>query len=57
MNKYSGIAGLDAKTGAVTWQRSAIGKISDMYLMERKEGTNVALLIDSQDVKKLRIAE
>lgn len=48
---------MDAETGAITWERSAIGNIGDVHLMNRKEGTNVALVIDSTDAKKTRVAE
>ena len=47
----------DALNGDMKWERSAIGKISDIHLISRKEGTNVALVIESSDVKKTRIAE
>ena len=57
MTKHSKVFGLDSKTGAISWERAAIGHIGDIHLIHRKESTNVALVIDSTDTKKTRVAE
>ncbi len=48
---------MDANNGNIEWERSAIGFVGDAFVTERKEGANVALVIDSTDVQKTRIAE
>lgn len=48
---------MSASNGKVNWERSAIGRISDLHLIQRKEGINAALVIDSTDEKKTRIGE
>ena len=57
LSKYSAVYALESATGAISWQRSAIGRIGDIHLIEHKEGANVALVIDSMDTKKTRVAE
>ena len=46
----------ETSTGAMKWQRSAIGTIERVFISQR-ETPNVALVIKSNDVKKTRIAE
>ena len=57
MSKNSKVATFEAENGKMIWERSAVGHIGDIHLINRKEGTNVALIIDSMDVRKTRIAE
>ncbi len=57
LSAQSKVAGVKAATGAIQWERSAIGHIGDIFSIGRKGQTNVGFVIDSTDTKKTRIAE
>lgn len=44
---------LEEKNGEVKWERAAMGRIGDIYLVH----DNIALIIDSTETSRTRIAE
>ena len=57
LSAHSKVTAMDAATGAMKWERSAIGHIGDIFTIKRGDHINAALVIDSTDMKKTRIAE
>lgn len=57
LTRYSKVTRIEAATGAMKWQRSAIGQIEKAFVRQRAGVPFVALAIKSTDVKKTRIAE
>jgi len=49
------VFGIEAKTGEILWQRSALDPIKDIAVIPRKEGATIALILQSK--QNLRVVE